>query len=58
MILETIKETGASAWLVCSLEFDKVLEVTNTCSTKKDAVESAACHAIEERKAYNLRLLG
>jgi hypothetical protein len=58
VVLEAIRETGDSSWLVCSLEFDKVLEITNTCRTKEEAVLFAARHATEDRKRYDIRNLG
>lgn len=57
VILESIKTTGYSEWLVCEVTDDKVLRVTNTYHSREDAVKTAQVHAIEEEKKYQLRLM-
>lgn len=57
VILEAIKTTGYSEWLVCEVQHGETLKVTNTCLTKEDAVRFAQVHAIEEQKQYNIRLM-
>ena len=57
VVLEVIKTTGYSEWLVCELVYDEGLRITNNCHTKEEAVRCAQVHAIEEEKKYQIRLM-
>ncbi len=56
VVLEAIKATGYSEWLVCEVSRGEALKVTNTCTTKEIAIGLARRLAEAEEVEYEVSL--